>query len=472
MRFSIAARIGLTLAANLTLLGLLFGVLLLQQSRSGLESLLLSPSQDRLRGIGSAVAEEYPQQTAAGRTALFARYEHDFGVQVRLYDRTGALLHGAAQETPTAVMREIRRQPQRPFELDDERRRGAVHPVFLVHDRDGGKYWVGVHIPMQTEGEDRPVRHALVMVTPTLLGSRLFFDWRPWAWGIAGAFVVTLLCWLPVVRGFLQAIQRMRNAAGQIAEGNFDVQVPAGRNDELGDLAGSIGKMAEKLSRLIHGQRRFLADVAHELCAPLSRIQLSTGILEQRVPANELDYVRNLERDVRHMSNLVSDVLSFSKGAARKPEPAELVLAEVVDGVVEQERPDGVQIVARVDAALRVHADREYLRRALANLVRNAVNYAGDAGAIHILAAPLGRTVRLSVTDEGPGLPEPELEAVFEPFYRPDQSRDRQTGGVGLGLAIVKASVEACGGVVTCRNREPHGLEVTIELPGVYTGPP
>lgn len=466
MRFSIGARIALTLLANLFLLAALFTALFWQQSRGGLQSLLLSPSQDRIRGIASAVAEELPGASPAARAELFARYERQYGVRMLLYDRTGEIVHGSQQRTPAAVLREIRRQPQRPFEVRDEERRGAIHPVFLVTDRETGLYWVGVHIPLQT-GDGRPMRHALVFVTPTILGSRLFFDWRPWLWGLLAAVAVSVLCWLPAVRGFLGAIQGMRQAAAQIAEGHFEAEVPAGRNDELGDLARSIAKMSEKLSRLVHGQRRFLADVAHELCAPLSRIQLSAGILEQRVRGEDSEYVRSLERDVRHMSNLVGDLLSFSKGAAFKPTFTEVPLAQLVSEIIAHECPAHVKVETRIDPALRIHADAEYLRRAFANVIRNAVTYAGEAGPIHVQADALERTVRLRVSDEGPGLPESEIEAVFEPFYRPDQSRNRDTGGVGLGLAIVKGCVEACGGTVQCRNRRPRGLEVEIDLPAV-----
>ena len=121
-----------------------------------------------------------------------------------------------------------------------------------------------------------------MIVTPTLLGNRFFFDWMPWALGAMAAFLGSVLCWVPLVRGIMQSIEKMRRAAASIAQGHFEVQVPVKRNDELGELAASIESMAQQLERLVHGQRRFLADVAHELCAPLSRIQLSGGILEEK----------------------------------------------------------------------------------------------------------------------------------------------------------------------------------------------
>jgi two-component system sensor histidine kinase CpxA len=169
------------------------------------------------------------------------------------------------------------------------------------------------------------------------------------------------------------------------------------------------------------------------------------------------------------MAAMVGDLLSFTKGAAREPELAPVPLAELVKGVIEQENAPVHGFTSTVDSSLTVVADREYLQRAVGNVVRNAIRYAAYAGPIRILAERAGSLdsksqVRLTIEDSGPGLPEKELEAVFAPFYRPDTSRAAELGGVGLGLAIVKSCIEICGGKVICRNRQPLGLAVEIYL--------
>jgi two-component system sensor histidine kinase CpxA len=111
-----------------------------------------------------------------------------------------------------------------------------------------------------------------------------------------------------------------------------------------------------------------------------------------------------------------------------------------------------------------VRGDTELLTRALSNLLRNAVRYAGEAGPITVSAQREQDEVKIIVADRGPGVPAHDLPRIFDPFYRADASRDRETGGVGLGLAIVKTCIESCGGAVSCRNLEPAGLEVTIRL--------
>ena len=177
-------------------------------------------------------------------------------------------------------------------------------------------------------------------------------------------------------------------------------------------------------------------------------------------------YSADLREDVEQINTLVDDVLSFSRATRRPIAPAiaDVVLTEVVERVVEREGA-AVAIATAIDPKLAVRADPDLLFRALSNVVRNAARYAGAAGPIEISAVRNGDVITLNVSDQGPGVPECEFDAIFEPFYRLEPARDRTTGGVGLGLAIVKSCIEACGGSVACRNRKPAGLEVEMRLP-------
>jgi two-component system sensor histidine kinase CpxA len=163
----------------------------------------------------------------------------------------------------------------------------------------------------------------------------------------------------------------------------------------------------------------------------------------------------------------VNELLLFSRAQLHNTTTplTRVNVAETVRRVLEREGSEGAQIETHVDEHAEVMAYPEYLFRALANMVRNAIRYAGDCGPIVISAQDTGRTILISVADQGPGIPEAELEAVFKPFYRPEDARQRETGGVGLGLAIVRTCIEACGGAVHCHNRSPKGLEVEIKLP-------
>ena len=137
---------------------------------------------------------------------------------------------------------------------------------------------------------------------------------------------------------------------------------------------------------------------------------------------------------------------------------------DAVAEAIHWEDTQTAQIETEIAKDLVVLADPELLVRALGNLVRNAVRYAGQAGPITISAAQEGGQITIAVADSGPGVPEGELAKIFDAFYRLDLSRTRETGGTGLGLTIVKTCVESCGGAVQARNRKPQGLEVVVRL--------
>ena len=150
-----------------------------------------------------------------------------------------------------------------------------------------------------------------------------------------------------------------------------------------------------------------------------------------------------------------------------KPKSIELEpvpLRELIDRIAQRECGESASLNISIDEELRVIAHPQRLSLALGNLLRNAMQYASEAGPISITAKTDGDRIALKITDCGPGLSEESLPRIFDPFYRPELSRGRDTGGVGLGLAIVKTCVTACNGTVACQNRKPTGLEFKIVL--------
>jgi two-component system sensor histidine kinase CpxA len=193
---------------------------------------------------------------------------------------------------------------------------------------------------------------------------------------------------------------------------------------------------------------------------------MALGILEQRVEERQRSYVDDLRSEAQEMSQLVNELLSFSK-AGLKPDEIKKVpvgLLEVVRRVTAREASEMVRIEMDVPQSLQAMAEPELLARALGNVLRNAIRYAAAAGPVTIAARAENDLVVLSVADCGPGVPAECLSKLFDPFYRVDNSRTRQTGGIGLGLTIVRTCMEACGGRVTARNRETGGLEINLYL--------
>lgn len=331
---------------------------------------------------------------------------------------------------------------------------------------EAGLYWAMTRIPVIDPATGDIVRGTLVMAAPSFWGTPLFFDFKPWLFALAAAVAVFILCWLPFIRSLSRSISRLTDNTRRIAQGDFENHLPEDRRDEIGQLSVSINRMAGRLSGFVTGQKRFLGDIAHELSAPIARTQFALGILERHTTEEQRESVEDLREEIGQMSGLVGELLSFSKAgldavsAALKP----VEIEPVAQQSAARERKDGVNIVVSVPEAVTAIAEPNLLLRALSNLVRNAVRYAGADGPITISAVRDGDSVLITVADSGPGLPPEELDRVFTPFYRLDASRTRETGGAGLGLAIVKSCIESSGGTVQCRNREPHGLEVEIRL--------
>jgi two-component system sensor histidine kinase CpxA len=336
-------------------------------------------------------------------------------------------------------------------------------PKFLLHASSPTAYWIGIRVPISNAARGGPM--ALLIRCTSLAQGGLLLETKPLLIAGAAAVVVSILIWLPFVLALTWQVRRITAATGQVARGNFDVRLPVKRSDELGELASSVNTMAGQLDTFARGQKRFMGDVAHELTSPIARMQTALAILEEsgldRDPTN---YYASLREELDEMSRLVAELLEFSKAAMqREIRLGPVSLASLVTDVIHREG-GGALLESDVPDALTANAEPKLLARALGNVVRNAVRYAGHAGPILISAAARQGHVELVVTDTGPGVPPESLARLFDAFYRPDAARTREAGGAGLGLAIVKTCVEACGGAVAARNGASCGLEVIMAL--------
>jgi two-component system sensor histidine kinase CpxA len=171
--------------------------------------------------------------------------------------------------------------------------------------------------------------------------------------------------------------------------------------------------MAARLGGFVTGQKRFLGDIAHELCSPIARMQMAVGILEERAGEKEKKYVEDLREEVQQMSSLVNELLSFSKASlgASNIRLQPVALSAVVDKAVRRETPEENDVRVEVPEDLEAMADPELLVRAVSNLLRNAIRYA-DQAPITISARASDHEVELVVADHGPGVPENEIAKI------------------------------------------------------------
>ncbi len=473
MRFrpSLLTKVLLIAFGNLLVLGFAFLALIHFQLRLEVESFLVSPARARILAAARLLALRLGETGPEGWDALIARHAAQNRVGMRLIDEHGDVLAGdKAPLPPDVVSRFLARHENFLDHEEWEHRRGGRRGdsglVFLGAAGSPLRHWAAVpaHVGRRGLFFGRGQEN-WILVSSSGQDDLFSLDPTPWIIAALVVIVISVAFWLPFVRGLTRSILRMTAATAQIAEGRFETRLPAPRRDELGVLSSSISKMAVQLERLVGAQKRFLRDAAHELRSPIARIQVALGLLERSPRTDQLSVLQDLHEDVQHMSALVDDVLSYSRVDQRAIEPhlQTVKVLSAVQRAVDREAGASRRITFSIEEQLAVHADPDLLVRALSNVLRNAIRYAGDAGDIAISAAAEGAYVVLSVADSGPGVPDNDLDAIFEPFYRTESSRGGPAG-VGLGLAIVRSAVEACSGTVHCRNRKPHGFEVIIRL--------
>ncbi len=291
---------------------------------------------------------------------------------------------------------------------------------------------------------------------------------------LAAAAVISALISFFLARSLSVPIEQLRVASRRIAAGDLNTRVGhtlPERNDEIGQLATDFDAMAARLQAMQQANQRLLQDVSHELRSPLARLTVALEIARKKGASTVESELDRIELESERLGALVNDVLGLLRESSETvPKVDEkfdltILLNDLVD-VVNYEVPEGKPGIAWKPAEpFPYHGDRELLWRATENLLRNALRHTDpDKGVI--LRLDTGRKqVHLSVRDFGPGLPESELEKIFEPFYRVQESRDRGSGGHGLGLSIAANAVRRHGGRISARNADDGGLIVQITLP-------
>jgi len=309
---------------------------------------------------------------------------------------------------------------------------------------------------------------------------------------VAVALAVLALATLPLARRIARPVARLTAAARRLGEGDLSARAPGGRDgrggrrrhgmDELEELTRAFNDMAERVERLVHGQRALLANVSHELRSPLARLRVALELLP-RDEANA-ERIQGLEADLEELERLVADVLTGSRleatgiGARRDQVDAAALLADLAAQAARDPVTAGLAVTVE-PTTLTVAADAALLRRALWNLVENAAKY--GAPPIALSARREGPRDVFRVSDAGPGIPAAERERVLEPFYRRDAARTPAAAGepprgFGLGLTLARQIATAHGGGLSIGAASTvggveRGCAVELWLPAAMSGP-
>jgi signal transduction histidine kinase len=287
------------------------------------------------------------------------------------------------------------------------------------------------------------------------------------------ALVAALIAGVVVAARSTRPLRRMAGVAGVVDAGDLSTRMTPEGPIEARRLAESFNHMLDRLAEAFARQRGFVSDASHELRTPLTAIRGQIEVLAHSPSAPSAAEVSAtatvITREIERMERLVDDMLLLAQtdeGLAHdpRPVPVERLLDESLAG-----------LSAGVDRNLElgpwprgdVIADSDRIAQVIRNLIRNAVDHTSPGGSIRVTAVPAAGSLRISVADDGPGIPRAERDRVFARFHRADSARDRATGGTGLGLAIARAIVEAHGGRIWADDAPGGGARISFELPGL-----
>lgn len=280
-------------------------------------------------------------------------------------------------------------------------------------------------------------------------------------------FATIVFCYILAVQ-IGSPLLALEHTVDRFGRGDLDIRAQPSGSDEFGKLARAFNLMADRLQTLLTAERRLLQDVSHELRSPLARLKFATELA--RTSGDREGSLDRIEREIDRLTSLVSELLQVTR-AENDPQSRNLhlislsdLLAQLVDDCSVETQALGCRVQFSIEQDIQILGDRELLRRAFENVLRNAIRYAPEDTKIKVtLEKHLGEA-RIEVRDYGPGVPDAALENLFKPFFRVDADRNKNSGGVGLGLSIAERAVAVHGGRIKARNAGP-GLAVEILVP-------
>jgi len=288
-----------------------------------------------------------------------------------------------------------------------------------------------------------------------------------WIGGLGGLLFSALLAW-----NLTRPMRQLRAGFDRVAQGDLSIRLfptMRRRHDELSDVARDFDTMAERLDLLVSAREQLLHDVSHELRSPLARLQLAIGLARQN-PNNVENSLQRIEHEAGRLDKMIGELLALSRAENNAlPDEEYFDLYGLVEAVVNDARYEaqvpGVEIALQANSEVEytVKGNAELMRRAVDNIVRNALRFSSAGQRVTVSLTPADQLFQIVVSDRGPGVEASKLSSIFDPFVRVKSPLSGK--GYGLGLAITRKVVLAHGGQVEARNGEQGGLVITLRIP-------
>jgi two-component system, OmpR family, sensor kinase len=259
-----------------------------------------------------------------------------------------------------------------------------------------------------------------------------------------------------LVRWMTRPLQTFANAAQRLYKSADQAPVPEDGPREVRELASAFNEMQARIKRLIDDRTQALAAVSHDLKTPLTRLRLKSESLQDKALA------ASIRGDLSEMEAMLDQTLAYLSGDKANEAMRQLDLTALIQTLADEASDTGAHVVVSGAARLTLEGRPLALRRALGNLIANAVKYGGGA---RLTVENRASTAVITIDDDGPGIAAGDVERAFQPFQRLEHSRSKDTGGFGLGLTIARTIITGHGGALTLANRPEGGLSVTVSLP-------
>lgn len=359
------------------------------------------------------------------------------------------------------LLRQVRPNTNEPISVDIS----DVDPGNTAPARDSWRRWLESRLSRLAYGHDRD--QAVLVSIPLSDGQRLSFSTSmPMAsapgWerqlAVTGAFlVIVLMLSLWAIRKMSRPLALFANAATTFARNVYAPSLPETGPSEVREAARAFNNMQKRVLQTIEARAYMLGSISHDLRTPLTTIRLRAEDLA------DSEARRRILASIEEMDTMLASTLTFAREGTAQEELQATDIGSLLEAICSDFSDTGHQVTLVVNSTIVAACRPLALKRALSNLIDNALKYGERA---NVVANVKDGMIDISITDQGPGIPSEELERIFQPFYRLENSRNRNTGGMGLGLAIAQMAVDMHGGSIQLENRrEAAGLCVRVLLP-------